>query len=241
MNRRNGPLSGNALKIIAAFAMLADHVGLMFFPRVSLFRIVGRLALPIFAFMIAEGCRYTRNRLRYFLQIFLLAAACQIVYFLVDKSLYMSILVTFSCSILMIFALQKMKEAFLAGGSDKFFWLLVFVSGVAGVYILNRLLMIDYGFWGCMLPLFPSLFQNRHAAEHKCLGKLDTSAVHIGMLAAGLLLLWWDLGGNQLWSLMAIPVLLHYSGKRGKLPMKYFFYVFYPAHLALLQLIDWIM
>ena len=75
MNQRNGPLPGNALKIIAAIAMLADHVGLMFFPRVSLFRIVGRLALPIFAFMIAEGCRYTRNRLRYFLQIFLLAAA----------------------------------------------------------------------------------------------------------------------------------------------------------------------
>lgn len=240
MNRKSGPLSGNGVKIIAALAMLADHVGLMFFPGVSLFRIIGRLAFPIFAYMIAEGCRYTRSRPRYFLQIFMLAAACQIVYFLVDRSLYMSILVTFSCSILMIFALQKMKEAFLANDGDKYLWLFVFASSVAGVYILNRIFMIDYGFWGCMVPLLASLFQNRRGAERKWLPKLDRNAVHIAMLTVGLLLLWRDLGGNQLWSLMAVPVLLLYSGKRGMLPMKYFFYVFYPLHLALLQLIDWI-
>lgn len=240
MNRKSGLLSGNALKIIAALAMLADHVGLMFFPRVSLFRIVGRLALPVFAYMIAEGCRYTRNRLRYFLQIFTLAAACQIVYFLVDGSLYMSILVTFSCSILIIYALQRMKEAFGAGNGDKYLWLLVFVSSIVGVHILNRIVMIDYGFWGCMVPVFASLFQNRRGAQHSWLPQMDRKIVHIAMLSVGLVVLWLDLGGNQLWSLLAVPVLLLYSGKRGTLPMKYFFYVFYPLHLALLQLIDWI-
>ena len=55
MDRKNGCLSGNALKIIAALAMLCDHVGLMFFPHVRLFRIIGRLAFPIFAYMIAEA------------------------------------------------------------------------------------------------------------------------------------------------------------------------------------------
>lgn len=240
MNQKSGPLSGNSLKIIAAVSMLADHVGLMFFPGISLFRIIGRLAFPIFAYMIAEGCRYTRSRLRYFLQIFSLAAACQIVYFLVDGSLYMSILVTFSCSILMIFALQNMKEAFLAGSGDKYLSLLVFAMSVAGVYILNRIVLIDYGFWGCMVPLFVSLFQNRRDTEHNWLPKLDRNTVHIAMLSVGLLLLWLDLGGNQIWSLMAVPVLLLYSGKRGTLPMKYFFYIFYPLHLVLLQLIDWI-
>ena len=49
-------LSGNALKIIAALAMVADHVGLMFFPQVRILRIIGRLAYPIFAYMIAQGC-----------------------------------------------------------------------------------------------------------------------------------------------------------------------------------------
>ena len=66
-----GFLSGNDLKLIAAAAMLTDHAGLMFFPGNLLFRLVGRLALPIYGFMIAEGCKYTKNRLKYFLSVFL--------------------------------------------------------------------------------------------------------------------------------------------------------------------------
>ena len=62
-------LSGNALKLIAAAAMVVDHAGLMFFPGNLLPRILGRLAYPIFAFMIAEGSKYTRSRKKYFLQI----------------------------------------------------------------------------------------------------------------------------------------------------------------------------
>jgi hypothetical protein len=64
MSESRGFLTGNQLKLIAAGAMLADHVGLMFFPEAELLRIIGRLAFPIFAFMIAEGCKYTRNKLR---------------------------------------------------------------------------------------------------------------------------------------------------------------------------------
>ena len=59
---RNFGLSGNALKIIAAISMVIDHVGLMFFPTLKILRIIGRLAYPIFAFMIAEGCYYTKNK-----------------------------------------------------------------------------------------------------------------------------------------------------------------------------------
>ena len=236
MDRKDGLLSGNALKIVGALAMLCDHVGLMFFPQVRLFRIIGRLAFPIFAYMIAEGCRYTRSRPRYFLQIFLLALGCQAVYFLVDRSLYMSILVTFSCSIAVICALQQLKEA---SGPKLVLWALVFVTAVAAVYALNEVLQIDYGFWGCMVPVFPALFQDRRDAERKHFQKLDRRPVHITMLALGLVILWLDLGGYQLWSLLAVPVLLLYSGRRGRLPMKYFFYVFYPLHLAVLQLIGW--
>ena len=102
-------MTGNTLKIIAAIAMLIDHVGLMFFPEIALFRIIGRLAFPIFAFMIAEGCKYTRSRLRYFLQLFGLALGCQIVYFIADGSMYLSVLFTFSLAVLTIFALQYCK------------------------------------------------------------------------------------------------------------------------------------
>ena len=58
-------LSGNQLKIIALIAMTIDHIGLQFLPHVTILRIIGRLAFPIFAYMIAEGCLHTRNRRRY--------------------------------------------------------------------------------------------------------------------------------------------------------------------------------
>ena len=63
-------LTNNQLKIIACISMLFDHLGFMVFPKLIIFRILGRLAFPIFAFMIAEGCYYTRNKLKHFLTIF---------------------------------------------------------------------------------------------------------------------------------------------------------------------------
>lgn len=219
------PLSGNALKIIAAAAMVLDHAGLMFFPGNEVLRILGRLAFPIFAFMIAEGCKYTRNRLRYFLQLFTLAVVCQIVYFFVDGSLYLSILFTFSLSLLMIFALQHWKAQPSAGRAA------IFLLSVGSVWLLNRIFTIDYGFWGCMVPLFAAL---PHGTAY------DRIPVSVATLSLGLLLLAISLGGWQMWALAALPLLLLYSGKRGKAKMKFFFYVFYPAHLAILQLLAWL-
>ena len=226
MSEHKGFLSGNMLKIIAAAAMVLDHAGLMFFPGNDLLRILGRLAFPIFAFMIAEGSKYTRNKFRYFGQLFALALVCQIVYFLVDGSMYLSVLFTFSLALLMIFALQACKEkptAFRIG---------IFLLSVFTVWQLNQVFTIDYGFWGCMVPLFAALL-------HKT--PFDRKFTNVACLGLGLLLLARDLGGWQIWSLAALPLLLLYSGQRGKWRMKYFFYIFYPAHLALLQVLAWIM
>jgi len=60
------------------------------------------------------------------------------------------------------------------------------------------------------------------------------------LLGAGLMLLGADFGGIQHYALLSLPLLLLYSGKRGKWNMKYFFYIFYPVHLAVLQGIAWI-
>lgn len=220
-----GLFTGNALKIIAAVAMTCDHAGLMLFPRVSALRTLGRLAFPIFAFMIAEGCKYTRSKPRYFGHVFLLALICQTVYFFADGSMYLSILFTFSLSILTVFALQYFREKknALSGA--------VFVLTVGSVWALNRIFVIDYGFWGCMVPVFAAAFQKT---------KFDKLPVSVGMLGIGLLLLAFDLGGSQYFSLAALPLLLCYNGSRGKWRMKYFFYIFYPAHLVILQLIQWL-
>lgn len=213
-------LSGNALKILAAIFMTIDHIGVMLFPRVEILRIIGRLALPIYAFMIAEGCKYTRNKKKYFGMVFGLGAVCQIVYYLFDGSLYFSILITFSLSILMIYALQywKQKKTALSG--------LVFAAAVIATYLLNQRLTIDYGFWGCMLPVFAAL---AHGTEQ------DSDAVNITMLGIGLVFLSISIGQTQWPSLLALPLLYAYNGKRGKLNLKYFFYIFYPTHLVLLE------
>ncbi len=213
-------LSGNALKLLAALFMTIDHVGVLLLPHVIVLRILGRLALPIFAFMIAEGCRYTRNRLRYFGSVFALGVLCQIVYYLADRSLYFSILITFSLSIATIYALQDWKEQKTPRSA------LVFFGAVAGVYALNRVFAIDYGFWGCMLPVFAAAFQKT---------AWDRPWVNLGMLGLGLLVLAADLGQIQYYALPALPLLACYNGRRGRWKLKYFFYLFYPIHLVLLQ------
>lgn len=233
-----GFLSGNALKLIAAAAMLTDHVGLMFFPGNLLFRLVGRLALPIYGFMIAEGCKYTKNRLKYFLSVFLLGAVCQVVYWFFAGSTYFSILITFSLSILTLYSLQFFRETLFdpaAGMGRKTAALLCFPTAVGAVWLLNRVLTIDYGFWGCMLPVFAGAFQRRRGIPADALSGLDKPLISVAMLSLGLLVLAWDLGGIQIYALMAVPLLLCYSGRRGKGNLKYFFYIFYPVHLVLLQ------
>ena len=56
-----GIFSNNVLKIIACITMLLDHMGFILFPEYPIFRIIGRIAFPIFAFLLAEGCYYTKN------------------------------------------------------------------------------------------------------------------------------------------------------------------------------------
>lgn len=219
-------LSGNTLKIFAAVSMLLDHAGLLLFPGNILLRILGRLAFPIFAFMIAEGCRYTHNKARYLGNLLLLAVPCQIVYAIADGGWYFSILFTFSLSIVTVYVLQYWRTKPLAL-SSALLW-----GTVATVYLLNRLFVIDYGFWGCMVPVFAALPQGT---------EFDTLRNRVLSMSAGLVLLSAGLGSIQFWCLAAVPLLLLYSGKRGKRNMKAFFYIFYPVHLAALQVLAWIL
>ena len=235
---KKGFLSGNALKIIAAVAMLSDHVGLLFFPHMEIFRIIGRIAFPIFAFMIAEGCKYTRNKARYFSMIFGLAFICQVVYYVFDKSLYMCVLVTFSLSILALFALDNFKRVSFEKGEllwRKVLAAWLFAACIIFIYVLNLVLQIDYGFWGCMLPVFAGLLHMPKNCGSALLKKMDNRYTAILLLTLGLIPLMLKMGWVQPYSLLALVPLLLYSGERGKLKMKYFFYIFYPVHLALLE------
>ena len=131
-------LNNNQLKIIALISMTIDHIGVQIFPGVTILRIIGRLAYPIFAYMIAEGARYTKNRRKYLLTISLTALLCQLVYFFALKSLDQCILVTFTLSILLIYFLE--------------YRFLSLVS-ILACFFLTQYVHIDYGFYGIMMPV----------------------------------------------------------------------------------------
>lgn len=214
-------LSGNQLKLIALVTMTIDHVGMVLFPHQMLWRVIGRLAFPIFAWFIAEGCRYTGNRKKYLLTMVALAAICQLVYLVAMGSLYQCVLVTFSLAIGWIYALDSAVKLNTLRG-----WLGAAVVSVAVIFVsvfLPRLLGgtdfdIDYGFWGILLPVLAYFPKTRGR-------KLAVSALVLVSLCL-------TIGGVQWFSLLALIPLALYSGKRGKWRLKNLFYIYYPAHLA---------
>lgn len=207
-------LTSNQLKLLAMLTMTLDHIGVQMFPGALWLRIVGRLAFPIYAYMIAEGCAHTRNRSKYLLQMAGLALLCQLVYFFAMGSLFQCILVTFTLSILLIYACDTGSRPLIG----------LTLLGVAFITVaLPRLLpatdfAVDYGFFGVLVPVAVYLGKTRRE-------KLLFTA---GALAA----LAWSVGGIQWYSLAALFPLALYGGQRGKGRMKWLFYLYYPLHLA---------
>ncbi len=209
-------LTGNQLKILAMLFMTCDHVGLQLLPQYSILRILGRLAMPIYAYMIAEGCRHTGSRKKYLLRLASLALVCQIVYFVAMGSLYQCILVTFFLSICLIEYTQRAIEHRDSPWKT--------TGAYIAVYFLCRILpdllphtdfAIDYGIWGVLLPVLIYFDGTRG-------------------LVVGLILLNLDYGDIQWWALAAVPLLLAYNGQRGKASIGKLFYWYYPAHLVVI-------
>lgn len=243
-SKKAGILSNNALKILASVFMVIDHVGVILFPNIIWLRIVGRLGFPIFAYLIAEGARHTRSKWRHFLTMLGFALIIQIVYFIYKPSREMNVLVTFTLSLAVIYALENFKSALFSGKettSKKLLTALLFLGSVAAVSLLDHVLDLDYGAAGCMLPVFPALFTTPKTTDGKVpaiFEMLDTKPIRILATALGTLALAFSDGGIQYYGLCAIPLLFLYSEQRGKLKMKYFFYIFYPVHLLLIYAIS---
>lgn len=236
-------LSGNALKIIGAVTMLIDHIGVILFPEVIFLRIIGRISFPIFAFMIAEGCEHTKNKLKYFLSVFILGAVCQLALYIARGPQKQNVLISFSIAIIAIFALQYMKSTLFSAQKSlikKCFAACLFALTLVGIYVLNRLITIDYGFWGCMTPLSVSLFKAPKTKNVAFLKMADNRFLHLLLLSVCLILLGLKYAWVQMYGLFALVFLLFYSGKRGRLKMKYFFYIFYPLHLVILEGISYL-
>ena len=104
-----GALSNNQLKMIALVCMTIDHIGAYILTDCIILRIIGRISFPIFAYMIAEGCTYTKNRKKYLGIMAITAFLYQTAYFVITGSLAQFILVTFTLSILLIYVTDYAK------------------------------------------------------------------------------------------------------------------------------------
>lgn len=207
--------------------MLADHVGEALFPDVYILRVIGRLAFPIFAYMIAEGCKYTRNRVRYLAQIAALGIACQLVYFFAMGSLYQGILITFSLSIITVFAIDNfLKKKNFSSCAVMLLTVaaVIFISVLMPIIFKGQGFALDYGALGVLMPIAVYYLPKKWK-------KISASALILLARAA--------LYGDFRWfALLAIPLLMIYNGERGKANLKYLFYIFYPTHLVAIYLLE---
>lgn len=235
-------LSSTALKLLAAVLMVIDHVGVIFFwdgpaDQYLLLRQIGRLSMPIFAYFIAEGCRYTRRPWAYLGKLFACLVVCQIGYYVGMGDTDICILGAFLLGAALLFCMQNAKKAFFGNAWGKgILWGALFAAGTLATYYVNRMIHIDYGFWACMLPVFAGLFfLPENAPGH--LKKWDNKWTSLLSFAVCLclLVLFDDYRELQALCLLSLPLLALYSGKRGKWKLKYFFYFFYPTHLLLLE------
>lgn len=213
--------------------MLIDHIGYVLFPDVQLLRIIGRIAMPIFAFFIGEGCLHTRDRKKYFLRLFILALICQVVYIVESlitgsgMGFYLNILFTFSCSIILCGVFLRLNE------DNSFKNRIIFIMTVGVFWAVDYLfgcvsaetgvkISLDYGIEGIILPLFAVMSKDK-------IKKLLCFTAGLAFVAARLYGLF-----TPFFFFAMIPVLLlcFYNGEGGKRNLKYFFYLFYPLHLA---------
>lgn len=227
LNGRFNGLSGNQLKIIALISMTIDHIGLYLFPQYMIFRYIGRIAFPIFAYMIAEGCLYTKNRKRYLASVAGVGIVCQAVYSAVTGSLYQNIFITFVLSIGLIYLLDNVAKKGTKASVAVFFIFLVTVAVIC-IFLPDWLsgtdFCIDYGFVGVMLPVLV------YSANTKRKKLIFTGIMLIMLIIT--------LGKWQIFNLLSLPLIAMYNGKRGKHKMKNLFYIYYPLHLVGIYLIS---
>ena len=248
------------IKLIAITAMVIDHVGLVFFPHILLLRIVGRLAFPLFAWLIANGAYYSKNTKIYLTRLFLFAVVAQIPFIfsnrLIDPSFWeLNVLFTLFLGLAAIVLMRKVQNSFTSV-------LIVVISA-----LLAEVLNTDYGALGVLaIVVFYLSFKDikKMIILQICLFTLF-SVIPIGVIALARVanpvvstlsvtlcpLTWMRVCFKMS---VAIPsnfvvlnlieplglfslILIAFYGNQEGWKMKYFFYWFYPMHLVILYFI----
>ena len=153
-------LSSSALHIWAMFFMLCDHAYRTIFTNCEFLTCIGRLAFPMFAFMVVEGFYHTSNKKKYFLRMLIFGLISEIPFNLMLTAqwffpFYQNVMFTFAIGLCMIYLLDKQQRkitkdswigsAFLSLLILGFFSLIALIAGVD--YGMGGMLMIAVFFY----------------------------------------------------------------------------------------------
>ena len=214
-------LDGTTLKLIALVSMVIDHLGDSFFPSLAWMRVVGRIAMPVFAFCVAEGYIHTRDRQSYLLRMGVFALISEIPFDLAQygrlELSHQNIMFTFFLALCALMLFDYIAERF-----DGVRGLVLGVSAVAVIAVGSVFLGADYNFSAIGLVFIFYLLRDQEPFIRYVSG-------------AAFLALTRNVGIYR-WSILGIVPLAFYNGKRGR-GLKLLFYVFYPAHLLAIYLV----
>lgn len=229
-----GIFSNNVLKIIACITMLIDHMGVVLFPKITILRIIGRIAFPIFAFLLAEGCYYTRNKIRHLLVISGFAVVMQVVLFLATRMTDFSIFIHFSIAVLLCLVIDLI-EKFIKERKVivSIALILSFLISVIMLILIDKnttYFFSNYGLYGIFVPVV--LYIIRKYIKHIHVF-VSIMVICLSMVLMHFFTVWM----YQLYGMIACVFILLYNGKKGKYNLKYLFYIFYPLHLVILYAI----
>lgn len=198
------------LKCIAIVSMALDHTGAVLYPSQIWLRCLGRIAFPIFCFLIVEGFFHTHDVRRYMGRLGVFALISEIPYDLAFRGVpleyaHQNVFFTLLIGIGMMVLLERNRE-----------WPVKAVILLLAMW-LAVLIRSDYNFRGVLLIFVFYIFHESR---------------WLAVTAGGL----WNFlyqGVIQKYGVLSVLLLALYNGERGR-KMKYFFYIFYLAHLLLL-------
>lgn len=200
-------LSGSSLKVIAIVTMVIDHTACYFVSggwEYECMRGIGRIAFPIFAFLIAEGYRHTHRKWDYGRNLLIFAFISEIPWMLLHTDGSHNVLFTLLAGFCCIAILDKLR-------SHKVMLVLPILLIAFSAFILNS----DYGIQGVTLILIFYLLKDKLLLQLLFILPLFYDFHPLGILAS-------------------LGMLNLYNKERGFIKgpySKYLFYAFYPCHL----------
>ncbi len=233
-------INREALKLLAMFFMLLDHMWATVIPGNQWMTNVGRMAFPIFAFQIAEGFIHTSDFKKYSLRLFVFALVSEIPFNLFYGSSYIypfhqNVMFTLLLGLLAIKAISKFQIDKTAKNG------IIAVAGSAGAVLLGAVGFVDYGAMGVMTVILFYLFRGFPFAWLAQLAGMFILNIYFfdGMFVPIEIFgrtFEFQTQGFALLALIPIHLYNGQKGRGGKI-FKYSMYIFYPVHMLVLYLI----